>query len=158
MSICLTVFIMICFPLTETLAPFVQAYDDVMNGPFAQFVNLSNQIGGDVKTQVSAPPNTSVHMYACIYHSLRTRITSHIPTDEGGFHITWLSSACVFIQVAMVKTGFDAQRAFLVKASKCKQPAQVMITPACYWCLMWAACKFYTDHVSLNIHIAFRYS
>ena len=39
--------------------------------------------------------------------------------------ITRVNNLMFLIQVAMVKAGFDAQREFLVKASKCKPPAQV---------------------------------
>ncbi|XP_078664971.1 adenylyl cyclase-associated protein 1-like isoform X4 [Branchiostoma floridae x Branchiostoma belcheri] len=37
----------------EALAPFVEAYDEILSGPFAQVVSLSQQLGGDVSTQVS---------------------------------------------------------------------------------------------------------
>ena len=38
--------------ISEQLAAFVGAYDDIIKGSFAQFVTLSGKIGGDVKTQV----------------------------------------------------------------------------------------------------------
>ncbi|CAH1247995.1 CAP1 [Branchiostoma lanceolatum] len=37
---------------TGSLAPFVQAYDDIVSGVFAQVVSLSQQIGGDLSKQV----------------------------------------------------------------------------------------------------------
>ncbi|XP_066268121.1 adenylyl cyclase-associated protein 1-like isoform X3 [Branchiostoma lanceolatum] len=36
----------------KALAPFVQAYDDIVSGVFAQVVSLSQQIGGDLSKQV----------------------------------------------------------------------------------------------------------
>lgn len=35
----------------ETMAPFVVAYDDIVNGPLRQFLSLSAVIGGEVKQQ-----------------------------------------------------------------------------------------------------------
>ncbi|GFO04439.1 adenylyl cyclase-associated protein [Plakobranchus ocellatus] len=61
---------------SDALAPFVSAYDEILSGNLANFISLSNEIGGDVKNQA-----------------------------------------------ALVKEAFDAQRAFLVVASKSKQPS-----------------------------------
>ncbi|RUS88919.1 hypothetical protein EGW08_003358 [Elysia chlorotica] len=62
---------------SDEVSPFVLAYDAILSGKFATYLSLSNDIGGDVKTQA-----------------------------------------------AIVKDAFDAQRAFLVVASKSKQPDQ----------------------------------
>ena len=34
-------------------APFVVAYDDIVSGNLAKYLSLSNDLGGDIKTQVS---------------------------------------------------------------------------------------------------------
>jgi len=38
--------------VVEVTAVFVTAYDQIINGPLADFIALSDQIGGDVKKQV----------------------------------------------------------------------------------------------------------
>ena len=38
--------------MTEVTAVFVTAYDQIVNGPLADFIALTNQIGGDAKKQV----------------------------------------------------------------------------------------------------------
>ncbi|XP_005111120.2 adenylyl cyclase-associated protein 2, partial [Aplysia californica] len=65
----------------DAVAPSVSAYDaDIISASLAKFISLSNDIGGDVKTQA-----------------------------------------------AIVKQAFDAQRSFLVVASKSKQPDQSVL-------------------------------
>eukprot|EP00055_Hartaetosiga_balthica_P018457 m.134385 g.134385 ORF g.134385 m.134385 type:complete len:468 (-) comp9584_c0_seq1:219-1622(-) len=64
----------------------VSGFDEILNGPFAEFVKLSNDLGGDIVTQV-----------------------------------------------AFVEAAFNAQRAFIVNASKAKKPSnevlQKLLTP-----------------------------
>ncbi|KAK6960044.1 adenylyl cyclase-associated protein 2 [Biomphalaria glabrata] len=62
---------------SDAVSPFVLAFDEIISGPLAKYLSLSNTVGGDVKTQAS-----------------------------------------------LVKSAFEAQRAFLVVASKSKQPDQ----------------------------------
>ena len=42
----------------DVLSPSVLAFDDLINGPFADFMKFSNQIGGDVQQQVSRDSGT----------------------------------------------------------------------------------------------------
>ena len=62
---------------SDSVSPYVVAYDDIVAGPLSKFISLSSEISGDVKKQA-----------------------------------------------VLVKEAFDAQRNFLVVASKSKQPAQ----------------------------------
>ncbi|MEQ2164225.1 hypothetical protein GOODEAATRI_004408, partial [Goodea atripinnis] len=39
------------------VAAFVEAYDEIINGPMAQYVNLSQKIGGDVQKHVGDLPS-----------------------------------------------------------------------------------------------------
>ena len=39
--------------VSEATAPYVDAFGEILNGPFAKYVALSNEIGDIVKTQVS---------------------------------------------------------------------------------------------------------
>ena len=48
----------------DVLSPSVLAFDDLVNGPFADFMKFSNQIGGDVQQQVR-------------YRNLETRMCSY---------------------------------------------------------------------------------
>ena len=41
-----------CFDTFLGGAVFVQAFDELISGPLAEFARLSGEIGGDVKTQV----------------------------------------------------------------------------------------------------------
>ncbi|KAH9496610.1 F-actin-capping protein subunit beta [Bulinus truncatus] len=38
---------------SDALSPFVLAYDDLISGPLAKYLSLSNLVGGDVKTQAN---------------------------------------------------------------------------------------------------------
>ena len=45
------------------MAPFVAAYDDLLKGEFAKYLELSNKIGGDVQTQVMYTTTIKFHVY-----------------------------------------------------------------------------------------------
>lgn len=38
------------------MSAYVEAFDGIVSGPLAQYLSLSQQIGGDVQKHVSAPP------------------------------------------------------------------------------------------------------
>ena len=42
----------------DVLSPSMLAFDDLLNGPFGDFMKFSNQIGGDVQQQVSVDIET----------------------------------------------------------------------------------------------------
>lgn len=45
----------ICFPVffLTAVSAYVEAFDEIVSGPVAQYVSLSQQIGGDVQKHVS---------------------------------------------------------------------------------------------------------
>jgi len=53
----------LCF-FSVAVSAFVEAFDEIVNGPLAQYVSLSQKIGDDVKTHVSGSLKTEfLHIY-----------------------------------------------------------------------------------------------
>ncbi|XP_014662075.1 PREDICTED: adenylyl cyclase-associated protein 2-like [Priapulus caudatus] len=87
----------------EVVEPSVLAYDELLQGSFAQYMSLSSKIGGVVNEQAQLVKDA----FEAQREFLRIASKSKQPS-----------------QAQLVKDAFEAQREFLRIASKSKQPSQ----------------------------------
>lgn len=69
-------FYALCFSALLAVSAYVEAFNEIVSGPVAQYLSLSQKIGGDVKKHVSNSSDVNGIKYSCLLQPL------HVISDD----------------------------------------------------------------------------
>lgn len=113
-SLCFTAsdLLTFCFP-TAVVSVYVEAFDAFISGPVAEYITLSQKIGGDVLKHVCATIPKDQHSNVFLY------------SPSGLLLLLSFYLFIYFLQAELMKQGFSGQRQLLVTASCSQKPSDV---------------------------------
>lgn len=114
-SLCVGVYL--CFLSSEAVSVYVEAFDEIVQGSLAQYLSLSQKIGGDVQKHVR--------------HSSHDKHASLLLLKSPAFVFSGLLTLLFSFQADLMKQGFSNQRQLLLTASTSQKPSDVGQAPTC---------------------------
>lgn len=125
---CVCVNVYALFLSSGAVSVYVEAFDEIIQGSVAQYVSLSQKIGGDVQKHVrhltSMPPFCFSSPLRWLNQADVGRLWFHT-----GFHLFRFIHSLLSFQAELIKQGFSSQRQLLLTASTSQKPSDVGQTP-----------------------------